>query len=130
MPKSPFFARIKTHVLQIASAVPHGRLVTFSDVGAWLDVPPRHVAYVLSTLKPDEEAQTPWYRIVGTAGVVPLARTNAFDVRQKQLLTDEGVEIAASGQICNFAQTLIGVGSLDMDLPKQTRPPDAPVHRA
>lgn len=48
MSKSPFFARIRGDVVAILASVPAGQVVTFADIGAHLDVPARHVAYILS----------------------------------------------------------------------------------
>jgi hypothetical protein len=60
MAGSPFFARIRRDVLAIARAVPPGQAVTYADIGAHLDVMPRHVAYILRTLPdPDGEGVDP-----------------------------------------------------------------------
>lgn len=56
MAGSPFFARIRGDVLAILRAVPAGAAVTYADIGAWLDVPARHVAYILKML-PDPDAE-------------------------------------------------------------------------
>lgn len=56
MAGSPFFARIRGDVLAILRAVPPGAAVSYADIGAWLDVPARHVAYILKML-PDPEAE-------------------------------------------------------------------------
>jgi hypothetical protein len=54
MAKSPFFARIKADVLTIVASIPEGSVVTFRDIGAHLDVMPRHVAYILKMLDAEE----------------------------------------------------------------------------
>jgi alkylated DNA nucleotide flippase Atl1 len=45
---------MKGDVLRIVAGVPAGRVVTFADTGAHLDVAPRHVACILATLDPLE----------------------------------------------------------------------------
>lgn len=47
MPKSAAFARIHRDVMQIAAAIPAGKVATFADIGAFLDL-------------------VPWYRVVPT----------------------------------------------------------------
>jgi alkylated DNA nucleotide flippase Atl1 len=61
---SPHFARIKKDVLTIVAAIPAGRLVSYKDIGEWLDVMPRHVAYILALLDPVDRAHLPWQRAV------------------------------------------------------------------
>jgi methylated-DNA-protein-cysteine methyltransferase-like protein len=68
MAKSPFFARIKADVLTIVASIPEGGVVTFRDIGAHLDVMPRHVAYILKMLDAEERAAFPADRVVAKAG--------------------------------------------------------------
>jgi hypothetical protein len=44
----------REHVLQLTASVPAGRLCIDQSMGAYLDVMPRHVAYILSRLEDDE----------------------------------------------------------------------------
>jgi methylated-DNA-protein-cysteine methyltransferase related protein len=125
--QSPFFARIKAHVTVIVAAIPVGRVMTFKDIGEWLDVPPRHVAYILATLDPGEQPLIPWFRVVNEAGTVAAGRANAFGISQQQLLADEGVTVAPDGRILGFGQSLVCMADLAIDLPRQFRPADAPV---
>lgn len=67
MAKSPFFARIKADVLTILASIPEGGVVTFRDIGAHLDVMPRHVAYILKMLDDAERAAFPADRVVAKA---------------------------------------------------------------
>jgi hypothetical protein len=60
MAGSPFYARIRADVLAILHAVPAGKAVTYADIGAHLDVAPRHVAYILSQgIDPDADGVDP-----------------------------------------------------------------------
>ena len=70
MAKSPFFARIKADVLTIVASIPEGQVVTFRDIGAHLDVMPRHVAYILKMLDAEERAAFPADRVVAKAADV------------------------------------------------------------
>lgn len=129
MAGSPFYARIKAHVLQVVTAVPAGRVLTAAEIGEWLDVPPRHVAYILAKLTPEEEARVPWFRIVPASGTVPADRVNALRVSQRELLAEEGVALTADGGIRDFEERRIAVEALSLSLPRQTRPADTPIMR-
>ncbi|UPY38134.1 MGMT family protein [Sediminicoccus sp. KRV36] len=75
MAKSPFFARIKADVLSIVANIPEGEVVTFRDIGAHLDVMPRHVAYILKMLDAEERAAFPAGRVVASdAAALDVAR--------------------------------------------------------
>jgi methylated-DNA-protein-cysteine methyltransferase-like protein len=67
MAKSPFFARIKADVLTIVASIPEGEVLTFRDIGAHLDVMPRHIAYILKMLDTEERAAFPADRVVAQA---------------------------------------------------------------
>lgn len=126
MAGSPFYARIKAHVLEIITSIPEGHVVAAADIGAWLDVPARHVAYILATLTPEEEARYPWFRVVSTKGAMQPLRTDSRGVSQRALLEQESVGVAASGRLLAFEAHRLGVEQLALSLPRQTRPPDAP----
>ncbi|MFY7913967.1 MAG: TfoX/Sxy family DNA transformation protein [Rubrivivax sp.] len=68
MARSPAFARLQRDLLRLIDAVPPGRLVTQEALGEVLDIPPRHVAYLLATLNAAQQQQHPWHRVVGRAG--------------------------------------------------------------
>jgi methylated-DNA-protein-cysteine methyltransferase-like protein len=127
MAGSPFYARIKAQVLLVLGDVPKGRVLTAAEIGGWLDVPARHVAYILAKLTPEEEARVPWYRVVGASGTIDGGRANAFGVSQRELLAEEGVPIAADGRIKDFAERQIAVDALSLSLPRQRKPTNAPV---
>jgi alkylated DNA nucleotide flippase Atl1 len=59
MAQSPFFARIKADVVSIVAGIPQAGVVTFRDIGAHLDVMPRHVAYTLKKLDAEKRAAFP-----------------------------------------------------------------------
>ncbi len=123
---SPFFARIKRDVIAILDCVPPGRLVTFQDVGAHLDVVPRHVAYILAMLDPLEQGAVPWHRAVAKDGVLSLPKYDAEGRTQRALLEAEGHLIAPDGRILSFGHAAIDVAELAHGVPRQQRPADAP----
>jgi methylated-DNA-protein-cysteine methyltransferase related protein len=123
--KSPFFARIKADVLKITACIPKGRLCTFTDIGTHLDVMPRHVAYILTTLEDDQKMVVPWYRVVGESGKIGTAKFCPEGTSQVELLKCEGVETCA-GQIVNFSRHQIDVAATGTDIPKQLRPNNVP----
>lgn len=127
MSRSPFFARIKRDVLTIIATVPPGRVVTFKDIGQWLDVAPRHVAYILSRLDAGQASGIPWHRAVPEIGVIDVARRDANGMRHSDALQAEGVTVATDGRILDLGRKVIAVADLPHGLPPQTRPADAPV---
>ncbi len=106
---SPFYARIKRDVLLIMRSVPPGQVVTFADIGAHLDVMPRHVAHILATLDPMERETVPWHRAVRHDGAMS---TRADE--QRALLRAEGE-----------AQP-VPVAALAHGVPQHVRPAEAP----
>jgi methylated-DNA-protein-cysteine methyltransferase-like protein len=123
---SPFFARIKGDVLRIVAAVPEGRVVTCADVGAHLDVVPRHVAYILSMLSEMEKATLPWHRAVAADGTPGVPKSGAGGETQRTLLAAEGAAFDPDGRITDFVARRAEVASLPHGVPKQSRPADAP----
>lgn len=126
MAGSAFFARIKAHVLEVTAAVPPGRVLCLTDLAAWLDVPPRHAAYILSQLTAEEQLAVPWYRVVPASGIVAPARTSHHGIPQLAMLAHEGVTAAPSGRLDRFGDVRIRIEDLDLALPRQHRPADAP----
>jgi methylated-DNA-protein-cysteine methyltransferase related protein len=124
---SPFFARIKRDVLAIIASVPPGRLVTFKDIAAHLDIQARQVAYLLAMLEDADQARLPWFRAVPENGTLATNKSNSFGISQSELLRVEGIEIMPDGRILQLAMRLDAVALLPHAVPIQTRPADAPV---
>ena len=129
MTASPFFARIKGDVLRIVASVPAGRVVTFADVGAHLDVAPRHVAYILAMLDPIEAATLPWHRAVTADGELGTPKAGPDGATQRALLAAEGAALDPQGRITDFIARRMAVGTLAHGVPVQQRPADAPAPR-
>lgn len=56
-----FLSPIREHALSLTAAVPEGRVCSSQSVSEHLDVMPRHVAYILSTLEDAEKLVYPWH---------------------------------------------------------------------
>ena len=123
---SPFYARIKADVLKIVAAVPEGRVASFADIGAHLDVPPRHVAYILAMLSDIEKTTLPWHRAVGADGALGVPKAGADGTPQRALLEAEGAAFDAEGCIADVAARRVEIAVLAHGVPRQTRPADAP----
>jgi methylated-DNA-protein-cysteine methyltransferase related protein len=130
MPASPFFARIREHVLQLAAAVPEGKICTYQSLGEHLDVMPRHVAYILSQLEDDEKFVYPWYRVVSSDGSLGRPKSNPDGTSQAELLRAEGILVSGNRIATSFELVFVPAERLPSGIPKQKRPPNAPVAKA
>lgn len=135
MPPSDAFARIKADILAIIRSVPEGAVVTFTAIGAHLDVAPRHAAYILATLAGGQDEAFPWHRAVAADGALLSGPRGA---RQAVLLAAEG-HVITRGKLDGLA-AVVDVAALDHGVAKQTReatpspddrtPPGAPAEPA
>jgi methylated-DNA-protein-cysteine methyltransferase related protein len=126
MAASPFFARIRDHVLQLAAAIPEGRICTHQSIGDYLDVMPRHVAYILSQLDSNEKLHYPWHRVSGSNGSLGSPKHHPDGTPQAELLRQEGLLISGNRVQSNFEDIFIPAEQLPSGLPRQRRPADAP----
>jgi len=127
MANSPFFERIRSHVLQITASIPEGKVCTYQSMGEYLDVMPRHVAYILSQLADEEKYVYPWHRVVGGNASLGAPKKNPDGMSQAELLRGEGLLISGNKLSSGFEQVFIAAENLPSGLPKQKRPEDAPV---
>lgn len=104
MSGSPAFARIRGEVLAVTRAIPRGRVATYPDIGAFLDVMPRHVAYLLGQLTPEERTGLPWHRVVGRDGALARPRADFHGRTQGELLAAEGVTLDPKGRVAELAR--------------------------
>jgi methylated-DNA-protein-cysteine methyltransferase related protein len=127
VPTSPFFIRIREHVLQLTVAVPEGRVCTYQSMGEYLDVMPRHVAYILSQLEEHEKFVYPWHRVVGGDMSLGVLKKNPDGKSQAELLIAEGISVSGNKVLSSFEQVFVAAEQLPSGLARQKRPADAPV---
>jgi DNA transformation protein and related proteins len=121
MSKSPAFASLQRDVLRLCAAIPVGRVCTYADLGATIDVPARHVAYIVSQLDDATRAQYPVHRLVGAGGKLP-----AQPATVTQQLTDEGL-IIRKGVVVDWTTVLFVPNASTVQgtkLERTTRPPE------
>ncbi|MFQ3627475.1 MAG: MGMT family protein [Cyanobacteriota bacterium] len=120
MGKSAAFARIKEQVLAMTTSIPAGRVSTYRSLAAHIDVVPRHVAYILSTLSEAERAAVPWYRVVAEDGVISAPNAAKARAQIDELLAEEyRVE---NKKLLELGDRFIAVADLNSGISPQTRP--------
>lgn len=103
MGKSTVFDRIKRELLSLVQSIPNGKVAELSNVSAALNVPPRHVAYIISQLTEDEQDMVGWHRVVPTGGrFPPQAKRSSRHAKQLTLLAAEGVSLDPAGKVMDF----------------------------
>ncbi len=85
---SSAFARIEADVLRLAATIPTGRVTSALQLGAVIDVPARHVAYIVSRLDEEKRIKHALHHICGSKGEIK--------DWQKAPLEQEGVAVKAS----------------------------------
>jgi methylated-DNA-protein-cysteine methyltransferase related protein len=120
MAKSAAFSRIKTQILTITSSIPVGRLCTYGSIGLHLDVMPRHVAYILTMLSPEEKDGIPWQRVVADGGVISAPKTTKA-VEQIEYLAREGIEVNKAKKVIDFEAVFIAAADLNSGVEQQYR---------
>jgi methylated-DNA-protein-cysteine methyltransferase related protein len=102
MPKSAAFIQIKAEVIEIATNIPVARITTYSAIGEHLNVIPRHVAYILTTLSLEEKLELPWYRVVAEKGAISLSKLTDRHHAQIEYLKAEGIQFTAKNYVVDF----------------------------
>lgn len=62
------FDRMRRALLATVRAIPPGKVVETARLGGALNIPARHVAYMLSQLSADEADLVPWHRVIPAGG--------------------------------------------------------------
>jgi methylated-DNA-protein-cysteine methyltransferase related protein len=127
MAKSPAFARIKAQVLEIVATIPDSRISTYQSIGEHLAVMPRHVAYILSQLPPNEKMVYPWHRVVSGDGTLGVAKKGPDGKAQAELLRDEGILVSQNSLATEMTRVFVPAHELPSGIGKQARPADAPI---
>lgn len=118
MASSPAFERIERDVLRLCAAIPPGRVCSYAALGAVIDVPPRHVAYIVSRLGDATRAQYPVHRLVGAGGKLP-----ARPASLAQQLEKEGLSVQR-GVVTDAAQLQFVPSARHAAVERTTRPPE------
>jgi methylated-DNA-protein-cysteine methyltransferase related protein len=88
---------------------------------------PRHVAYILSQLEDNEKMVYPWHRVVAADKTLGALKTGPDGSAQADLLLAEGVLLSSNKVESSFERLFVAAEDLASGLPRQKRPPDAPV---
>jgi methylated-DNA-protein-cysteine methyltransferase related protein len=105
---SQAFALMKRAVLRAARFVPQGRVTTAAEIGRALNIPARHVAYILAMLTDEERAGVPSHRVVpkdGKFGKPASMSEKAADL--VEMLVEEGADFDQRGAIADFASRFL-----------------------
>ncbi len=95
MANSPSFERIERDALKLCATVPAGRVCTYGDLGAVINVPARHVAYIVSRLSDAMRAQYPVHRLVGHGGKLPAKPADlASQLAHEGVVVTHGIVVA------------------------------------
>jgi DNA transformation protein and related proteins len=124
MSASPAFARIERDTLRLAALIPHGRVCTFAELGSAIDVPARHVAYIVSRLDAAARKTVPVHRLVGEAG----ALQKKVAAEQAAALETEGIS-TANACVQNFAALAFTFTKATVNTAKVERTTRPPEHR-
>lgn len=81
--------------------IPHGKVMSYGEVGAAVGVTARTVGWAMSIAIDDgTEASVPWQRVVGADGYLRIAkRSPEHAARQRERLEAEGVTFDTRGYV-------------------------------
>jgi methylated-DNA-protein-cysteine methyltransferase related protein len=100
---SQAFALLKRAVLRAARFVPQGRVTTAAEIGRALNIPARHVAYILAMLTEEERSGIPAHRVVPKDGKFGKAANRSLKTASSiQALAAEGTVPDPSGAVTDF----------------------------
>lgn len=104
MAKSSAFSRILGEVIQVARAIPAGSVATFADVGRFLDVVPRQVAYLLARRNDPLREAAPWHRVVADDGSLGRPKYDSWGRSQRELLESEGIVFDGANRVADLGR--------------------------
>ena len=101
------YAKMRKALLAAVRRIPKGRVVEAKRLAESLNIPARHVVYMLAQLAPDEKELVPWHRVAPTGGDFgkPNGRTKRH-IEQLKLLADEGLLLADGRRLALSADRL------------------------
>ena len=86
---------LKPRILTLVNHIPPGKVATYGQLATLAGAPShsRLVGRILRELPPD--TRLPWFRVVSASGRI----SNPNATRQRQRLTEDGVEVSPSNRI-------------------------------
>lgn len=98
MPKtSPAFQAMKRALLKQLSAIPLGKVVTLDQMACAMNIPARHIAYMIAQLSPEERGLVPWHRLVPSGCTFPVEKKQSpRQIEQIRMLAQEGIKDPAA----------------------------------
>ncbi|MGB8817600.1 MAG: MGMT family protein [Rhizobiaceae bacterium] len=94
---------MKRAVLRAARFVPEGRVTTAAEIGRALNIPARHVAYILAMLTEEERQAAPAHRVVPKDG--KFGKPDGLSLKAAAAvlaLASEGVSVDPRGVVSDF----------------------------
>lgn len=88
------YANLRRALFAVVGRIPSGQVVATAVLGTCLNVPARHVAFILSQITAEEAELLPWHRVIPRDGRFGReAALKARQVQQLDLLRREGVRV-------------------------------------
>ncbi|WP_396208570.1 MGMT family protein [Gemmatimonas sp.] len=97
------YTRMNNDILAVVRAIPVGRITTVDAISQYLNVPTRHVHYLLARRDDLERESSPWHRVLAHRGAIGRGLYDARGRSQVELLAAEGVEVGYRGKVTGFA---------------------------
>ena len=92
---SPLYQRI----YEIASQVPHGKVISYGQIARMAGCGPRVVGYAMAALKSGSRPEIPWQRVINSQGKVSVHGDGVGNAMQFELLKGEGVSFDLEGRV-------------------------------
>jgi alkylated DNA nucleotide flippase Atl1 len=97
------YTRMNDDILRVVRAIPSGRVTTVDAISEFLDVPARHVTYLLARRFDGDRESSPWHRVLAHRGAIGRTLCDAHGRSQIELLAAEGVDVGYRGRVEDFA---------------------------
>lgn len=97
------YTRMNNDILAVVRAIPSGRVTTVEAISQFLDVPARHVNYLLARRFDADREASPWHRVLAHRGAIGRVLHDARGRSQAELLADEGVDVGYRGKVTEFS---------------------------
>ena len=98
MDESEDYQTTREQVFEAARAIPAGRVTSYGALGQACNPPIS--GYVCGRIMGVVMKDVPWWRVVGKDGQLPIRKRHPeLETRQRQLLSEEGVEFNEQGHI-------------------------------